>query len=238
MHTTITPELLEVRKKEFIRKIVQFKDEETMLNHINQYLEFLKSYGIHFNHDIYEELKTYSTTNDLYERMLRQRVMDRDTFIMDINSLSDDDGIIDRIGTYLKEKYNFPSRSIQTNKKLIPSIYADLKKYIDDSLITNQKYKTAVQKFRKTYKIQQKVIEPVEEDEIIVEQPSTSTKRTTSGITLRKSKTKIKTRKSKTTTNSQHRTKTESKKDGGLLVVMFVSGLVIALVAAGISKTV
>jgi len=73
MHTTytdITRRLLNSQEKEFKRNIDQFKEEETMLNHINQYLEFLKQYDIHFNHDIYEELKTYST-NDLYERMLR-----------------------------------------------------------------------------------------------------------------------------------------------------------------------
>ena len=214
-----------------------------MLNHINEYLEFLKQYDIHFNHDLYEELKTYST-NEIYKNTLGRKLRllaNSDSFIDDMNRLSDDQQIIARIETYLKEKYKFPSRSIQTNKKLIPSIYADLKKYIDDSLITNQKYKTAVQKFRKTYKIQQKVIEPVEEDEIIVKQPSTSTTRGR-GITLRTRKPNRKTshttqtKKPQTTTNSH--TKTESKKDGGLLVVMFVSGLVIALVAAGISKTV
>jgi hypothetical protein len=251
-YTTITPQFLKKQKKEFIRNIVQFKDEETMLNHINEYLEFLKRYGIHFNHDIYQELKTYST-NDLYKKMLRHRVMDRDTFIMDINSLSDDDGIIDRIRTYLKEKYKFPSQSIQTNKKLIPSIYADLKKYIDDGSIINHEYKTAVKNFRKAHKIQQKIIEPVTPTT-----PRTTTKPQTTPLhhhdIQRKDKPMIPIPTTKTGLNlnrrkgrviripttplhhhSPHHTKTETKNDGGLLVVMFVSGLVVALVATGIS---
>jgi hypothetical protein len=235
MHTIITPQFLQQQEKKFKQNIDQIKRAEIMLNHINEYLEFLKHYGIHFNHDIYEELKTYST-NDLYKKMLRHRVMDRDTFIMDINSLSDDDGIIDRIGTYLKEKYKFPSRSIQTNKKLIPSIYADLKKYIDDGSITIHKYKTAVQNFRKAHKIQQKIIEPVTPTTPrTTTNPPTTPLPTTKGFKLKNRRKKGPLIPTTHLHHSPHHTKTETKNDGGLLVVMFVSGLVVALVATGIS---